>query len=116
MIDLETAARRVLKMLDDHQIRVFMGEDALDRIADLRTALEQPMQPCAWSLALQSLTPGGSEYVDDPPRCVAYVREARESQHRVLLGLVKRMHTERRLLDDALALPCAIDGKPEEES
>jgi hypothetical protein len=36
-------------------------------------------------LALQSLTPGGSEYVNNPERCVAYVREARESQHKAIV-------------------------------
>ena len=41
MSDLERAARRVLEMLDDHSIRAFMGEDALDRIADLRAALDE---------------------------------------------------------------------------
>ena len=48
MTDLERAARRVLEMLDDHSIRVFMGfdstseDDAYLRIADLRAALDQP--------------------------------------------------------------------------
>jgi hypothetical protein len=48
-----------------------------------------------WALALQSLTPGGSEYVDDPTRCVAFVREARELQHRVI-GKLKRERDEAR--------------------
>lgn len=42
-----------------------------------------------WSLALQSLTPGGSEYADDPERCLAFVRGAREWQHGKILTLVK---------------------------
>ncbi len=29
----------------------------------------------ALDVALQSLTPGGSEYVGDPDRCVAYVQD-----------------------------------------
>jgi hypothetical protein len=33
-----------------------------------------------WELALQSLTPGGSEYVGDPERCVAHVRRSTESR------------------------------------
>ena len=55
MTDLETAARRVLEMLDDHQIRVFMKQydptrnSAMRlRIADLRAALDQqPPTSCA---------------------------------------------------------------------
>lgn len=31
-----------------------------------------------WRRALHSLTPGGSEYADDPQRCVQYVRASRE--------------------------------------
>ena len=36
-------------------------------------------------LALESLTPGGSEYVGDPQRCVAYVRETSHSQHAAIV-------------------------------
>lgn len=34
-------------------------------------------------MALQSLTPGGSEYVGDPERCVARVREQMESYRKL---------------------------------
>lgn len=35
--------------------------------------------------ALEGLTPGGSEYVNDPERCAAHVRERFDSYHRVIL-------------------------------
>lgn len=41
--------------------------------------------------ALVSLTPGGSEFVDDPERCVAVVRATRDSQHRVIVQFKMRM-------------------------
>ena len=40
--------------------------------------------------ALESLTPGGSEYVGDPKRCVYFVKEAQAMQHRVILAWAKR--------------------------
>lgn len=52
-----------------------------------------------YHLALQSLTPGGSEYHGDPARCVAYVHELRESQHRVILAGKKREKRLQAILD-----------------
>jgi hypothetical protein len=43
--------------------------------------------------ALEGLTPGGSEFVNDPEFCAAYVRKQRESQHGTILRLV---HEKRR--------------------
>src|SRR5688572_18175393 len=54
---------------------------APDMLAAIRSRDEEVR---SWSLALQSLTPGGSEYVDDPARCVAFVRETREFQQRAV--------------------------------
>ena len=71
MIDLETAARRVLEMLDYHSIRVFMGfdstseDDAYLRIADLRAALEQPQQPECRCCEAGTLSCGTRWYTDD---------------------------------------------------
>lgn len=56
-------------------------------------------QPCEWSLALQSLTPGGSEYVDDPARCVAFVRDTRTSQHETIKRQQKQLN-ELRVLNE----------------
>jgi hypothetical protein len=47
-------------------------------------------------LALESLTPQGSEFVNDPERCVEYVRAARTLQHQQIL---KQKHS----LNEALA-------------
>ena len=43
-----------------------------------------------WKSALESLTPSGSEYVDDPERCVAFVREVRSSQMSAMLKFKQR--------------------------
>lgn len=50
-------------------------------------------------MALQSLTPGGSEYVNDPKRCVEYCREVRETQHQLILGAVDLSKTLAKLHD-----------------
>jgi hypothetical protein len=65
-----------------------------------------------WALALQSLTPGGSEYVDDPARCVGFVRETRESQHQAIdprMGYIV-VQVGREALADVVALLLAKRG------
>jgi hypothetical protein len=37
---------------------------------------------------LESLTPGGSEFFDDPEYCVKNIREHRQSQHEIIVKLV----------------------------
>lgn len=54
-------------------------------IADYRKAM----------LALESLTPGGSEYVGDPERCVAHVQDHRDSTAKLLKKTIK----DRKVLD-----------------
>lgn len=39
--------------------------------------------------ALQSLTPGGSEYVHNPDRCVEFVRDQKAALHRARCELAK---------------------------
>ena len=39
--------------------------------------------------ALESLTPSGSEFVNDVKMCVALIREREASQHRMIVKLVK---------------------------
>ena len=58
-----------------------------------------------YDLALQSLTPGGSEFVRDPERCVEFVRQARDEEHKALMAAkakVKRMREAGDKLRDAL--------------
>ncbi len=38
-----------------------------------------------WKLQLCNLTPGGSEFADDPAYCAEWVRKSRENQHNVIL-------------------------------
>lgn len=49
--------------------------------------------------ALESLTPGGSEYVGDVKRCVQFVCEARAMQHSTILQWAKRAEEAERKLD-----------------
>lgn len=42
--------------------------------------------------ALESLTPSGSEFVDEVERCVQFVRDNRESLMRVIVQLKKRLN------------------------
>lgn len=51
-----------------------------------------------WALALQSLTPGGSEYVDEPQRCATHVRDTMDSRW----DIIKQCVIEKRKLKTAL--------------
>ena len=42
--------------------------------------------------ALESLTPSGSEFVDEVERCVQFVRDNRESLMRVIVQLKERLN------------------------
>jgi hypothetical protein len=50
--------------------------------------------------ALESLTPSGSEFVNDPEFCAAFVRASRESQMRVIVKLTQRLHAVERERDE----------------
>jgi hypothetical protein len=51
-------------------------------------------------LALENLTPGGSEFVDDVARCVAFIRQRQASQHQVILSLGKQLRAIRCFIAD----------------
>lgn len=53
--------------------------------------LRASANPSEWEKALVSLTPGGSEYVGDPQRCVEVVREYRDLQHKQIVKLTKEL-------------------------
>ena len=45
--------------------------------------------------ALEGLTPGGSEFVDEPERCAQVIKDTRDSQHRVLLNWKKDQNAKK---------------------
>ena len=60
--------------------------------------------------ALQALTPGGSEYVNDPPRCVEYVRQRSHNQHEITKSFKReRDEAEAQLADARAALVRCAD-------
>lgn len=62
--------------------------------------------------ALQSLTPGGSEYVNDPARCVAFVRGRHEMMH----GVIVKTTLERNELRTRLAAQAEVISEARELS
>jgi DNA repair exonuclease SbcCD ATPase subunit len=67
-------------------------ETLLSHISTLEERVEK------LDLVLQSLTPGGSEFVNDPKRCIEYVKDIREDQFR----LIKKFATERNYFESRL--------------
>ena len=51
--------------------------------------------------ALEGLTPGGSEFVDDPERCAETVRSTRDTLMRMVVRLTKQVHELEYQLKDA---------------
>jgi hypothetical protein len=50
--------------------------------------------------ALESLTPSGSEFVNDIERCVQFVRDTQAAQMRVIVSLSKKVKELEDLLTD----------------
>jgi len=68
-------------------------------IVDLETELTACQAELARAhIALCSLTPGGSEYANDPDACVAYVRKVREDQHDTIIVAKRELARERERL------------------
>lgn len=63
-----------------------------------------------YRLALESLTPGGSEFVKDPEACVRFVRERRAAQKRAAFNAIKRQRAAEQERD---ALRAALEEEIE---
>ena len=50
---------------------------------------------------LESLTPSGSEFVNEPERCAQFLRDTRESQHRMIIRLTMERNALRKQLEDS---------------
>lgn len=72
--------------MSNHGSDIVAREALKEQLRTARAALDAERQRAeVWSHALQSLTPGGSEYVDDPERCVAFLRDKFDSLHDIIL-------------------------------
>jgi hypothetical protein len=61
---------------------------------------EHDLRTCPAMRALERLTPGGSEYVDEIERCVTHVRESRHSMMQALVDAKKQAEArEKELLE-----------------
>lgn len=63
--------------------------------------------------ALESLTPSGSEFVNDVERCVAFVKSSQESQHRTIVNFSSRAKAaeerHERLKRNVKKLACDVE-------
>jgi hypothetical protein len=93
--------RRVQYEWDRREISRADVRGAIDRLAASHEAMEREV--ARYDRALQSLTPGGSEYVRDPDRCVEYVRRGADMQARWRSQLVKERDALRTLVEELAA-------------
>ena len=63
--------------------------------------------------ALESLTPGGSEFYGVPERCVEFVRERRDEAHRISLNLRSQFDQTRAEIDRLTAENAALRERAE---
>ena len=108
----EGAVRAAAYMFDSEDAKIYVhgyshGWYSLPQVAELIDTLAvQPERDRADKImrALESLTPSGSEYVNDPERCVQFVRDARDSQMKAMLNWKKQRDEERdRALEESAA-------------
>jgi DNA repair ATPase RecN len=91
-------AHQLLGGMEVHQATLDEALTALPRIC---AALERVTEDRKrYRLALESLTVGGSEYHEDPERCVAHVRERQESQHRAIVKFKRERDDYLKRLDE----------------
>lgn len=77
---------------------------AIDKCEEMRIELERvKAERDAWKRAVEGLTPSGSEFVDDPAACAAYIRHTYSP-----LETFKRLRAQRDEL--AAALKRIYDG------
>lgn len=80
VIDMRDAARA-------ESARSLSKAEALDEALSKVEKLEEELKK--YRLALEGLTPGGSEFHKDPERCVAYVRDRFDSGHQAKKDCVR---------------------------
>lgn len=76
--------------------------------ADLADWREQEKLLARWKKAVEGLTPGGSEFVDDPEYCAAYIRK-RCNYPRMIIEMREREAKYRELLEAAVQADLQIE-------
>jgi hypothetical protein len=92
-------------------------------IPDLWAKLEQAEQERdTWKKSFHSVTPGGSEYTNDPQACVDFVRKSRSDQHEAILKFKQerdQFHLDRQDMigerDELLKEKCQLQQDHAEE-
>lgn len=99
---LENLAEFLVRVrgLDADGVILREAASALERLEAEKQAAERERDEAR--RGLESLTPGGSEYVADVPACVAYIRRARESQHDAIVKAVSARKADESALTAAL--------------
>lgn len=94
--EIMAAAREYWDSIDDDKIRVrHLRDFALSQMWPREARIAELER---WRLALESLTPQGSEFVNDLDTCMAYIEKRRQSEHQMLVKAAReKKELERQL-------------------
>lgn len=106
---------RILKGLQDNLDICFEGK-SVDRITELQGELdrltaelkEKEAECERWKKAVEGLTPSGSEFVNDPENCAAFIRK-RTQYPRMIIELREKLQAAKSLAAARLADQEAIE-------
>jgi hypothetical protein len=104
----------IYECMANGQVRTLVHDENIDRddAASIVKALNSHRD---WALALQSLTPGGSEYVDDPKRCVETIRVGQDGIWKALCKFKDDLDKARAQRDALRAALVTIMENPESD-
>ncbi len=98
---------RLLEEMEQHGGLDAFNEQRVEqvhkKVAGFATLLQLAAEGQKAKKALHDLTPGGSEFVNDVPRCVEWIRERFAVSHRQVLEAVKARHAAEREGEQAKA-------------
>ena len=102
-IIIDELRSRLQESVDEVRVLSTQVVDVEDQLFLLRSRLQEA------EAALQSLTPGGSEFVNDPWRCVKFARDARDIEHAALMKKHARLQEAEKVVGAARAIPIKGD-------
>ncbi len=100
--ELDSLSRKAAQQIDDKVRGDITNIPAVHWYEEIISSTMRPLTEKSevWRKQLVGLTPGGSEFVDDPKRCADFVKDRRDSQHKLLIESAKELKAVRPLVEE----------------